>query len=66
LIISLYAGTNLQQACCTYGRRMACVVENELQRTTMLTNQESFKLQKPMSNILLLEYPGIVLVLFFL
>ena len=66
LIISLYAGTNLQKACCTYGRRMACVVENELQRTTMLTNQESFQLQKPMSNILLLEYPGIVLVLFFL
>ena len=66
-IISLYAGTNLLKACCTYGRRMACVVQNELQRTTMLTNQESFQLlQNPTSDILLLENSGIVLVLFFL
>ena len=65
LIISLYAGTNLQKACYTYGRRMACVVQNELQRTTMLTNQKSFQLQNPISNMLL-ENSGIVLVLLFL
>ena len=65
-IISLYAGTNLLKACCTYGRRMACVVQNELQRTTMLTIQESFQLHNPVSNMLMLENSGIVLVLFFL
>jgi len=27
VVITLYAGTNLIKACCTYGRRIACVMK---------------------------------------
>ena len=35
VIISLYAGTNFIKTCSTYRRRVACIVQTELERTTM-------------------------------
>jgi hypothetical protein len=65
MIISLYAGTNLMKACCTYRRRIACVVQTESQRITMLNNHKSFQLSNPRSNNLL-ENSGTALLLLFL
>ena len=65
VIISLYARTTLIKACCTHRRRIACVVQTESQRITMLNNHKSFQLANPRSNNLL-ENSGIALLLLFL
>ena len=65
LIISLYAGTTLMKACFTHRRRIACVVQTESQRITMLNNHKSFQLANPRSNNLL-ENSSIALLLLFL
>ena len=44
VVSSLYAGKNLIKACCTYGRRISCVVKTESQRTIMLNHYKSFRL----------------------
>lgn len=38
VVISLYAEKNLIKACCTYGRRISCVVKIESQRAIILNN----------------------------
>ena len=65
VIISLYAGKNLHGAIGTYGRRLACIVQTESQKTTMWNTHRSFQLSTP-TYINLLENSGIVLVLLFL
>ena len=44
VIFSLYAGTNLIKACLNHKRRIACIVQKESQRTTMLKIHKAFQL----------------------
>ena len=64
VVISLYAGKNLIKACCTYGRRISCVVQIESQRTIMLNNYKSFRLSNS-GSINFLENSGTTIHLFF-
>ena len=63
--ISLYAGTNLIKACCTYGRRISCVVQTEKQRTIMLNTYKYFQLSN-LGSINFFENSGTTIHSFFL
>ena len=62
VIVSLYAGKKLFRVCCTYRRRIACIVQTESQMMTMLNSHKSFQL--PAFNVI--EYPGTTLPLLFM
>ena len=63
VVISLYAGKFFIKACCTYGRRISCVVQIESQGTIMLNNYKSFQLSNPVP-INFLENSGTTIHLF--
>jgi len=64
-IIVIYAVIHLIKACCTYGRRIECVVKIESQRKIMLTISESFQLSN-LASINFLENSGTTVPLLFL
>ena len=66
VVISLYAGKILIKECCTYGRRISCVVQTESQRAIMLNNYKSFQLSNPGSINLLENSSTTIHLIFFL
>jgi len=65
VFISLYAGIYLIKVCCTYGRRIECVVKIESQRKIMLNISKYFQLSN-LGSIKFLENSSIIVTLLFL